>query len=120
WIAIQEQADGDDRHWHLSGDAIHPARQPCLRLGRADHARRRLRLDAALRPYERGVDVLRITLHSHVPRALLWLLQTAPRTAVDTRCHHSDTGDHDGLYGVCAALGPDELLGRHGDYQPIL
>ena len=44
------------------------------------------------------------------PRELLWLLGV----------RHLCADDGDGLHGLCAALGPDELLGRHRHHQPVL
>src|SRR5215469_5246608 len=39
---------------------------------------------------------------------------------MDPRGDHLDSDDHDRLYGLCAAVGTDELLGCYGDHQSIL
>ena len=91
-----------------------------LRLGRAHHARRQLRLADPLHPHERRVDVLHRRLHPHLPRPVLRLLQGAARAAVDPGRRHLPADDGDRLHGLRAALGPDELLGRHRHHQPVL
>ena len=44
------------------------------------------------------------------PREVLWILGV----------HHLPADDGDRLHGLRAALGPDELLGRHRHHQPVL
>ena len=44
------------------------------------------------------------------PRELLWMLGR----------RHPAADDGDGVHGLCAALGPDELLGRHRHHQSVL
>ena len=83
-----------------------------LQLGRAHHARRELRLAAALPARQRRLDVLPRRLHPHVPRHVLRLLQGAARSAVDDRRDDLPADDGHGLHGLRAALGPDVLLGR--------
>ena len=69
---------------------------------------------------QRRLDVLHRRLHPHLPRPLLRLLQGAARAAVDARRRHPAADDGDRLHGLRAALGPDELLGRHRHHQPVL
>ena len=108
-----------DRHRHRAGDALRAPRRPGLRLGRAHHARRELRLADPLHARQRRLDVLHRRLHPHVPRPLLRLLQGAARGAVDPRLRDLPADDGHGLHGLRAALGPDELLRRDGDHQPV-
>ncbi len=116
-FARRDHAGGDDRHRHLPCDAIYAERAARLRLGRAHHARRQLRLADALRPRQRRVDVLCDRLHPYFPRALLRLLQGTARIAVDPWRDHPDIDDSDCVHGIRAAVGADELLGRHRDHQ---
>ena len=96
-----------------------PSAAARLRLGRAHHARRQLRLADALRARQRRVDVLCNRLHPYFPGTLLRLLQGAARIAVDPWGDHPDIDDSDRVHGIRAALGADELLGRHRDYQSV-
>ena len=109
-----------DRHRHRAGDALHAACRSRLQIGRGHHARRQLRLAAALSARERRFDVLPRRLHPHVPRHLLRVIQRAARGAVDPRRHHLSADDGDRLHGLRAGLGPDELLGGDRDHQPVL
>ena len=86
----------------------------------ADRPRRQLRLAAAQHPRQRRLDVLLRRLHPHVPRPLLRVVQGAARSALDPRRHHLPPDDGDRLHGLRAAVGPDELLGRHRHHQPVL
>ena len=113
-------AGGADRHRHRAGDALHAACRHGLQFRRAHHARRELRLAAALPALQRRLDVLPRRLHPHVPRHLLRLLQGAARGAVDPRRDPLPADDRDRLHGLRAALGPDELLGRDRHHQPVL
>ena len=90
-----------------------------LRLGRAHPARRQRRPHHPGDARGRRLDVLRGGLHPHLPRALLRLLQGAARDPLDPRRPHLRADDGDGLHGLRAALGPDELLGRDGDHQHL-
>ena len=110
-------ADPDRRD---PGDALHAERRSRLQVGRAHRARRQLRLAAPQHARGRRVDVLLRGLHPHVPRPVLRLVQGAARGAVDPRRHHLPPDDGDRLHGLCAAVGPDELLGRHRHHQPVL
>ena len=109
-----------DPHRHRAGDALHAACRHGVQFGRAHHARRQLRLAAALRARQRRVDVLPRRLYPYVPRHVLRLLQGAARGAVDPRRHHLSADDGDRLHGLRAAVGPDELLGRDRHHQPVL
>ena len=109
-----------DHHRHRAGDALHAACRHGVQFRRAHHARRELRLAAALPALQRRLDVLRRGLHPHVPRPLLRLLQGAARGAVDPRRHHLPADDGDRLPRLHAALGPDELLGRDRHHQLLL
>ena len=91
-----------------------------VRQRRAHHARRQLRLAAALRPRQRRLDVLHRGLHPPLPRAVLRLLQGAARAAVDARRGDPAADDGHRVHGLRAALGPDELLGGDRDHQPVL
>ena len=109
-----------DRHRHRAGDALHAACRHGVQFRRAHHARRELRLAAALPALERRLDVLRRGLHPHVPRPLLRLVQGAARGAVDPRRDHLPADDGDRLPRLHAALGADELLGRDRHHQLLL
>ena len=58
-------------------------------------------------------------LHSYFPRHVLRQLQGAARIAVDERRAADAADDGDGVHGLRAAVGPDELLGRHRHHQPV-
>ena len=109
--------DHPDRDRHRAVDALHAAYGLRVRLGRAHHARRQLRLAHPLRSHQRRIDVLHRRLSARLPGPLLRLLQGAARTALVARRGHPVPDDGDGLHGLCAAVGPDELLGRQGDHQ---
>ena len=109
-----------DRHRHHPGDALHAARRHGVQFRRAHHARRELRLAAALPAFQRRLDVLRRGLHPHGARHVLRLLQGAARGALDPRRHPLPADDGDRLPRLHAALGPDELLGRHRHHQLLL
>ena len=113
-------ADGADRDRGDPGHALHAPGRHGLQFRRAHHARRELRLAAALPALQRRLDVLPRRLHPHVPRHVLRLLQVAARGAVDPRRAHLPLDDGDRLHGLRAALGPDELLGRDRHHQPVL
>ena len=110
---------GADRHRHHPGDALRAERDAGLRLDRAHHARRELRLADPLPAHQRRLDVLPRRLRPHVPRHLLRLLQGAARSAVDPRRHHLPADDGDGVHGLRAAVGLDELRRRDRHHQPV-
>src|SRR2546423_1399252 len=62
-LARRDHAGRHDRHRRRPGDALHAACRLRLPVGRADHARRQLRLARALSAYEWGIDVLHRDLH---------------------------------------------------------
>ena len=119
-FALRDHAGDHDRHRHLPRDGLHAARRLRLRFRRAHHARREFRLADALHPHERRVDLLHRRLHPPLPRPLLRLLQGAARAVVDARRDHPAADDGDRLHGLRAALGADELLGRHRHHQSVL
>ncbi len=59
-------------------------------------------------------------LYPHLPRPLLRLLQGAARDGVAAGRRHLPPDDGHRLHGLCASLGPDELLGRAGDHRLLL
>ena len=87
---------------------------------RLHRPRRQLRLAAAQYARLRRLDVLLRRLHPHVPRPVLRVVQGAARGALDPRRHHLPPDDGDRLHGLRAAVGPDELLGRHRHHQSVL
>ena len=109
-----------DRDRHRAGDALHAARRLRVQLRRIDHARRQLRLAAALSAFERRLVLLRRRLCPHRARHVLRLLQGAARGAVDSRRHPVPADGGDRLHGLRAAVGADELLGGDRDHQPVL
>src|SRR5664279_2268128 len=109
-----------DHHRHHTGDALHAACRSRLQIGRSDHARRQLRLAAALPARQRRRDVLPRRLHPHVPRPVLRVVQGAARGALDSRRHPLPIDDGHRLHGLRAGLGSDELLGGDRDHQSVL
>ena len=68
-----------------------------------------------------GASMFFVAVYIHIFRELLLrLLQGAARDPLDPRRHHLPPDDGDRLHGLRAALGPDELLGRHRHHQPVL
>ncbi len=102
------------------GDALHALCRSRLQVGRTDRARRQLRLAAAQHARLRRLDVLPRRLHPHVPRPVLRVIQGAARNPLDPRRDHLPPDDGDRLHGLRAAVGPDELLGRHRHHQSVL
>jgi ubiquinol-cytochrome c reductase cytochrome b subunit len=66
-----------------------------------------------------AVGVLRRRLPAHVPRAAVRLVPQAARAGVDLRLRDLPVPDGRGLHGLPAALGPDVVLGRAGDREPV-
>ena len=56
-------------------------------------------------------------LHSHVSRSLLWSYKAPRELLWIGRRHHPAVNDDDRILWLHLALGSDELLGRHRDYQ---
>ena len=71
------------------------------------------------RPLDRRLDVLLRRLHPYFPRPLLRLIQGAARNPLDARRADPAADDGHGLLRLRAAVGPDELLGRHRDHQHL-
>ena len=109
-----------DRDRRVPGHVLHAECRDGLPVRRAHHARRELRLAAPLPARQRRVDVLRRRLHPHLPELLLRLLQGAARGSLHPRRDHLPSDDGHRLHGLRASLGPDELLGRHRDHEPVL
>src|SRR5947209_8892058 len=86
-----------DRHRHRTHDALHAAYRHGVQFRRAYHARRKLRLAVALSALHRRLDVLPGSLHPHVPRPLLWLIQGAARGSLDSWRDHLPVDDGDWL-----------------------
>ena len=118
-LAGDAGAGDPDRHRHLPGDALQARRGAGLRLGRVHHARRALGLAGPLHALHRRQRVLRRRLPAHVPRPDLRQLPQAARAGLDLRLRDLPVPDGRGLHGLPAALGPDVLLGRAGDRQPV-
>ena len=114
-------AGDDDRHRHRAGDAT-TRRTSTMAFDSVERIMRDVtsRLADALHAHERRVVLLHRRLHPHLPRPVLRLLQGAARAAVDPGRRHPAADDGDGLHGLRAAVGPDELLGRHRHHQPVL
>ena len=83
-------------------------------------ARRELWLADSLHAHGRRVAVLPGRLYPPLPRPLLRVLQGSARGALDDRRRHPHRDDCDGVHGIFAGLGPNELLGRDGDHEPLL
>ena len=60
-----------------------------------------------------------VRLPAHVPRPAVRLVQAAARTDLDLRRADLPHADGRGLLRLPAALGPDVLLGRAGDREPV-
>src|SRR3546814_1437521 len=93
---------------------------PYTTLFRSYHARRERRLVHPLRAYERREHVLHRRLSAHLSRPLLWFVQGTARNGLAARGRDLPLDDGDRLHGLCAAVGPDELLGRAGDNRLLL
>ena len=91
-----------------------------VRVGRVHHARRAVGLADPLHALDRRVDVLRRRVPAHVPRADVRQLPQAARAHVDLRLPDLPRADGRGVLRLPAAVGPDVVLGRAGDRQPVL
>ena len=97
------------------------ARRLRLRFGRAHHARRELRLACIRYMHANGASMFFLAVYIHMFRGLYYGSYKAPREVlwiIGVLIYPADDGH--GLHRLCAALGPDELLGRQGDHQPVL
>ena len=67
-----------------------------------------------------GASMFFIVVYIHIFRGLYYGSYKAPRElAVDDRRRDPAADDGDSVHGLRSALGPDELLGRHGHHQPL-
>ena len=73
-----------------------------------------------LHALDRRVDVLHRRLPAHVPRPHVRQLPQAARAHVDLRLPDLSRADGRGVLRLPAAVGPDVVLGRAGDRQPVL
>ena len=97
-----------------------PSAEEAFDSRRAHPPQRELRLAPPQFACGRRLDVLHRRLHPifrglyygsyKAPREVLWILGVFIFLA----------DDGDGLHGLLASLGPDELLGRHRHHQPVL
>ena len=67
-----------------------------------------------------GASFFFIVVYIHIFRGLYYGSYKAPRELLDARRCHPAVDDGDGIYGLCPAMGPDELLGCDGDHQLVL
>ena len=68
-----------------------------------------------------GASMFFIAVYIHIFRGMYYGSYKAPREVlwmIGVLIYPGDDGDR--LHGLCAALGPDELLGRQGHHQPVL
>ena len=66
-----------------------------------------------------GASMFFFAVYIHIFRGLYYGSYKAPREVLwHPRRHHLPPDDGDRLHGLRAALGPDELLGRHRHHQP--
>ena len=80
----------------------------------------RVGLAHPLHALHRRVDVLRRRVPAHVPRPHVRQLPQAARAAVDLRLPHLPDADGRGVLRLPPPVGPDVVLGRAGDRQPVL
>jgi ubiquinol-cytochrome c reductase cytochrome b subunit len=70
--------------------------------------------------HQNGASLFFVAVYpAHLPRPLLRVLQGPARGDVDHRHADLPADDGDRLHGLRAALGPDVVLGRHGDHRPV-
>src|SRR5215831_3420526 len=109
-----------DSYRRRAGDALHSACRLCLQFRRVDHARRELRLAAALSACQWRFVLFRRGLRPHRAQHVLRLLQGSARGVVDPRRYPVPLDGGHGLHGLRAALRPDELLGGDRHHQSVL
>ena len=119
-LARDARARHADRDGHLPHDELQAGRREGLRLGRVHHARRAVGMAHPLHALDRRVAVLRRRVPAHVPRPHVRQLQEAARAPVDLRLPHLPHADGRGVLRLPAPVGPDVVLGRAGDRQPVL
>ena len=119
-LARGVRAGAADRHRHLPDDELQARRDEGVRVGRVHHARRGVGMAHPLHALDRRVDVLRRRLPAHVPRADVRQLPQAARAHVDLRLPHLPDADGRGVLRLPPAVGPDVVLGRAGDREPVL
>ena len=118
-LARRAGAGAADRHRHLPHDELQARRRQGVRVGRVHHAGREMGLADPLHALDRRLDVLRRRLPAHVPRADVRQLPEAARADVDPRLLHLPRADGRGVLRLPAPVGPDVVLGRAGDRQPV-
>ena len=68
-----------------------------------------------------GASMFFLAVYIHMFRGLYYGSYKAPREVLwILGVHHLSADDGDGLHGLRAAVGPDELLGRDRHHQPVL
>ena len=68
-----------------------------------------------------GAAMFFLAVYVHMFRGMYYGSYKEPREVlVDSGRHHLPLDDGNRLHGICAALGPNELLGRDGHHQPVL
>jgi hypothetical protein len=119
-IARRIRAGAADRHGHLAHDELQARRDEGVRVRRVHHARRGVGMADPLHALDRRVDVLHRRVPAHVSRAHVRQLPQAARAHVDLRLPDLSRADGRGVLRLSASVGPDVLLGRAGDRQPVL
>ena len=119
-LARGVRAGAPDPHRHLPHDELQARRGQGVRVGRVHHARRVVGLAHPLHALDGRVDVLHRRVPPHVPRAHVRQLPEAARAHVDLRLPHLSRADGRGVLRLPPAVGPDVVLGRAGDRQPVL
>ena len=116
----RRHAGDPDRHRHHPRDALY-ARTSTMAFNSVEHIRRDVNGGRIIQAVHAvGASMFFCGgLHPHLPRSLLRLVQGAARDPLDPRRPHLPADDGDGLHGLRAAVGPDELLGRDGDHQHL-
>ena len=109
-----------NRNRHRAGDALHAACRPRFQFRQIDHARRQLRMAAALPARQRRGVLLCSRLRPHRARHVLRLLQGPARGVVDPRRHPVPADGRHRLHGLRAAVGTDEFLGGDRHHQSVL